>query len=63
MNKVKPGDFSHSFYAKLNLHEFLLGISFKPLEVLCDDNQFRTLNTFEIGLFFFTFGYANLDWK
>jgi hypothetical protein len=41
--------------------ETLLGIKTVNCEVLCEDDIYRPIVGFEIGLIFFTFSYVNMS--
>ncbi len=41
----------------------MLGIEIINKEILCEDDNWRPLLGFVIGLFFIKFEYANIKWK
>ena len=61
MNKINPVLFKNKFSLQILPTETLLGIKTVNCEVLCEDDIYRPIVGFEIGLIFFTFSYVNMS--
>jgi hypothetical protein len=61
MNKINPVVFKNKFSIEILPEETLLGVKTVNCDVLCEDDVYRPVSGFEIGLIFFTFSYVNMS--
>ena len=61
MNKIDPLILKHRFDFFLFPDEILFGIKILNFEVLCEDNEYRSVYGLELGYVFFTFSYINMN--
>lgn len=63
MSNINKNTFSHKLHLEFLPLETLLGVKVVNREILCEDNLYRPIIGFEIGLIFFTFGYGHMFWN
>jgi hypothetical protein len=61
MSKVNPLIFKRRINVEFLPTETLLGIRTINCEVLCEDDKYRPVIGFEIGLIFLTLSFANMS--
>jgi len=63
MHNINQNTFKHKVHVEFFPRETLFGISLVNREILCEDDLYRPIVGFEIGLVFFKFGYGHMFWN